>query len=290
MSEAPAPSPAPDPAPAPAPSPAPSPSPSSDPWYHSAGLDDDSRKFIAAKGLDGLGSVVKTAMDFERIARERNVLPAPDADPAKRLEWEGWKSLGWAENRADYKVDPIKVPEGKSYSTDLEKVFFDAAHEARIPAAQAKAVLDKVAEFGFRGQDELISQKSLELQQFEAALLKEHGPNLPAVKEKATAAARYMGATLSPEVSSALEQAVGGGPQLISFFAKLGDMLGEDTIKGGAAGGGGGTGLTPDGAAAEMDRLIGDKEFERALKNPAHPQHAANNARWNELITLRNRK
>lgn len=287
MTEAPTPAPTPSPTPAPTPSPAPTPAPSpGGDWYTPFNLADDQREFIAAKRFDGVGDLVKNAMDFERLARERNVIPAPDADPAKLFDWEGWEKLGYVKDRAAYKVDPVKPPDGKSYDADLEKVFLDAAHAARVPVAQAKAIRDAMAVAGFKMQDDALNAGALALQETEAALKREWGSDYAVNKERARQAAHFLG--LGAEDASALEK-ITAAPGLAKMFARIGALLGEDTIKGGAAGGDGGRGLTPDGAAAEMKRLEVDQSFMEALRDPMHPRHAEVTARREELVKLKYR-
>lgn len=258
-----------------------------DDWYAPLGLDDGARQFIAGKGFTSAAEWAKSHMEADRLVRERNVLPAPDADPAKRGEWPGWEALGWSKDRAKYTVEPVKVPEGKHYSGEMEKAFLDAAHEARVPASAAKAILDKVANFGFAAQDAQVASGAKALADVKDALKKEWGNDYGVNEERARAAAKHLG--LGAEDASQLEKIV-GAPGLLKLFAKIGAMLGEDTLKGGAAGGGsGGGGLTPDGAAAEMNRLAADKEWTRSMRDITHPQHKQNKDRWNDLIALKNR-
>ena len=252
-------------------------------WYEPLGFDEGQRAFIAGKGYQSAGDLVKSAMDFERIARERNVIPKPDADPAKRLEWEGWKELGWNPDRAQYKVDPVTVPDGKSYDAKIEQAFLDAAHSARVPASQAKAILDAVAKYGFDAQEAERARGAQSLQETEGALKTEWGANFEANKAAAVQAAKFMG--IGAEDASALEK-ITGAPGLLKFFAKLGGMLAEDTLKGGGGGAGGGGGMTPDGARAERQRLASDPQWIKALSDPSHPNHKATAARNRELIEL----
>jgi hypothetical protein len=255
--------------------------PSSEPWYAPLGLDDQARQFIAGKGFQNISDLVKSGMEADRMVRDRNIMTAPDADPAKRKDWDGYERLGWNKDRGQYAVEAPKVPEGKNYDTAAEKAFLDAAHGARIAPWQAKEMLDAMAAFGFKAQDDAEAKGALDMRQLDEALKKEWGADYATHKARAESAARYMG--IGVDDASQLEKVL-GAPGLVKHFAKLGAMLGEDTLKGGAAGGAARGGLTADGAAAEMSRLSGDKEFQRALKDPSHPQHAQNVARWNALI------
>lgn len=259
------------------------------PWYGSLGLDEPSRQFIAGKGFGGLGDMVRSHMEADTLARARNVIVAPDADPAKRGEWAGWQTLGWEPDRGKYTVDPIKPPEGRHYDSAMEKAFLDAAHKARVPAPMAKAILDEVAAYGFSAQEQNEARGASELQQAKEALQARWGRDYAVNEQRARQAAQYLG--VGAEDVSELEKVV-GAPRLADLFAKIGGLLGEDTLKGGSAGGGqrGGGGLTPDGAAAERGRLGADKEFVKSLRDPQHPQHKESTARWNQLIDIENRR
>lgn len=259
-----------------------------EPWYGGLGLDDAGKQFVAGKGFTSPAELIRSHMEADRLVRDRNVLPAPDADPAKRADWAGWKSLGWEPDRGKYSVEPVKVPDGRNYDSAMEKAFLDAAHEARIPASAAKMVLDKVAEFGFSAQQQHEARSASELQQADQALRARWGRDYDTNRERARSAAQYLG--VGAEDVSELEKIV-GAPRVADLFAKIGGMLGEDTLKGGSPGGGarGGGGMTPEGAAAERARLAADTEFMRSMRDPRHPQHTQSNARWNQLIDLENK-
>lgn len=260
---------------------------SNDPaWYRSFGLDDTANAFIAGKGFTNIADLVKSGMEADRLVRDRNIMAAPDPDPTKRRDWDGFERLGWTQKREDYRIESPKAPEGFDYNTDAEKQFLDAAHAARIPTWQAQELLNAMADYGFKAQDKAISEAALENKRLNEALDKEWGKDAPVMRERARAAAAYMG--VGADDAAQLEKAI-GAPGLVKFFAKLGAMLGEDTIKGGAAGGAART-LGVDSARAEMDRLKADRVFAKSLIDPSDPAHARNLARWNELIALANRK
>lgn len=259
---------------------------SSEPWYAPFGLDDDARAFLAGKGFSNMADQVKSAMSADRLVRERNVMHVPDADPVKRKEWDGFEKLGWVRDRDQYAVDRPKAPDDSlSYDEGMEKAFLDAAHGARVPTWAAKEILDAVAGYGFKAQQDALANAALESQKLNETLDREWGANAPAQRERARAAATYLG--VGAEDASQLEKIV-GAPALVKMFAKLGEMLGEDTLKGGASGGAARSGMSPDGARAEMQRLQADKDFIRALQDVRHPQHKANTARYNELIDRAN--
>lgn len=254
---------------------------SSEPWYGSFGLDDGARAFIAGKGFSNIADLVKSGMEADRLVRERNVMHVPDADPVKRKEWDGFEKLGWVRDRDQYAVDRPKAPDNLSYDEGMEKAFLDAAHGARVPTWAAKEMLDAVANYGFQAQQNALSNAALESQKLNETLDREWGADAPAQRERARAAATFLG--VGAEDLSQLEKVV-GAPALVKMFAKLGGMLGEDTLKGGASGGAARSGMSADGARAEMQRLRADPEFIRSLQDVRHPLHEANQARYNELI------
>ena len=72
-----------------------------------------------------------------------------------------------------------------------------------------------------------------------------------------------------------------GSPQLIRCFHAIGEKIGQANLP--SAGGGGLPSSLP-GLRAELNRLQGDPQFMKALRDPQHPQHAEVNAQRQQII------
>lgn len=250
------------------------------PFYHAFGLDDDSRAFIAGKDFKTPADLVKSAMSADKLARERNVIPAPDL--AKLGEWDGFEKLGWTKDLAAYKIESPKVPEGVPYDKGMEAAFIKAMHEQRVPPTQAKGMLDFMVGLLAKETEAKTAQGARQLADLQTALRTEWGGNYDANNDMAQRAARALG--LGLEDASQLEK-ITGAPGLMKLFQKVGALMGEDVLKGGSARGGGA--MTPDQAQAEQNRLEADPEFINSLRDPRHPQHKDNKARREQLIAAK---
>lgn len=250
------------------------------PFYHAFGLDDDSRAFIAGKDFKTPADLVKSAMSADKLARERNVIPAPDL--AKLNEWDGFEKLGWTKDPAAYKIESPKVPDGVPYDKGMEAAFIKAMHEQRVPPTQAKGMLDFMVGLLAKETEAKTAKGARELADLQTALRTEWGANYDANNDMAQRAARFLGIGL--EDASQLEK-ITGSPGLLKMFQKMGALMGEDVLKGGSARSGGG--MTPDQAQAEQNRLEADPEFLNSLRDPRHPQHKDNKARREQLIALK---
>lgn len=251
------------------------------PFHESWGLDDAHRDFIVGKGFKTPADLAKSAALSDKLVRDRNVIGAPD--PAKISEWEGWEKLGWTKELKDYKIAaPDGLPKGLQYDQAMEAEFIKFAHDAKIPAAQTKAMRDGMLTLMAKQLEARDAEGARKSGELKTALESEWGQDFKAKSDLAGRAARALGLDL--ETAGELEKFT-GAPRMLKLFAKIGESLSEDTLKGGGAGRA--SAMTPEGAAAEQRRLSADPDFMKSLSNPRHPQHADNKARWLQLITAK---
>ena len=241
---------------------------SGEPWYASAGLDDDVKTFVSGKGFGSIGDALKAGMHADKIARERNVLDMPD--PTNLAAWKGWENLGWTPDAAKYDVALPETAKDLGDLADTYKTFHDTLaktlHEQRVPLSAAKAVAAAVLDFNLKGLREADAVMARQRSELEGALKAEWGQNFEANKELASRAMRTLGIG---EAESAELDAILSSPRLVKLMHSLGTRLGEDklvTAKGGSHGG-------IEAAKAEKAALEADPAMMRALRDPSHAQH-----------------
>lgn len=247
-------------------------------WYDSAeGLAPEQRTFLAGKGYKTLPDAITSAMESDRLARDRNVLPKPD--PQKLADWKGWEDLGWKADRAAYDVKKPQVPDGFLYDDGFAKNLVDVAHENRIPLPAAQKILDGVTKYVVDAVGRLDASGARQNQELDGRLRETWGQGYDANKEIASRAARFLGVGLDD--SAELERTIGSA-RLMQLFHKVGSMLGEDKLV--TSGGGAGGALSTSQVEAELARQAGDPEFMMAFRDPRHPRHADVTAQRQQLI------
>lgn len=239
---------------------------STEAWYTPLKLEPDAVKFVEDRKFGDLNTVMKSAIESDRVARSRNVLEKPD--PQKLKDWKGWSELGWDPDATKYLA---KAPDEKTlgfpYSKDLWGAFTKVAHDARVPLSQMQEMHDGLLKwFGGINQAET-AKRAGEDKALSDMIRAEQGQNYDAYVERARRAARTLG--LGADAGE-MEKIV-GSPRLTKAMAKLGEMLGEDQL---VQAGGGDT--SPQNAAAieaEIRKLHGDPTFVKVLNDPRHVQH-----------------
>ncbi|QYU68574.1 hypothetical protein J4558_00030 [Leptolyngbya sp. 15MV] len=234
---------------------------------------------VKAKGWKTPADALKSYASLEStIGRDKVPLPKDD-DPAEMDSF--FAKLGMPADPAGYE---LKRPEGVTYSEEMEASFRQWARRARLTKAQAAALHDEF--MGFSAQAEQARAKDIERRrgEVEAELRRELGPQFDGTIRRAQRIAADLG---GDEFRAWLnESGVGNQPEMIRFFAKLGQMTAEDS----AARGRPGSALvvTPEQARAEIDRIRGEAQGrpEHPLLNQRHPEHAALQERLNDLYRL----
>ncbi|MBI5112875.1 MAG: hypothetical protein HZA68_12980 [Rhodovulum sp.] len=245
------------------------------PWHASLGLDKDTADWIAGHKFGDLKSALASARHFEKVARDRNVMAKPD--PLKPGEWDGWSELGWKPDRKDYVVEPIKPKRGGEADAGLHAAIVDAAHAAKLPLDQTKAVYGAVVGHIDTMLEQVQTSGAKARQDLERDLRTEWGTSYDQNVELARRGAKTLG--LGALETAELER-ITSSPVLLKAFYRLGVMVGEDRL----AGLDGGGSAAPQSAKAELDRLQADEAFMKVLDDPRHPLQAEYKARRNRLI------
>lgn len=229
----------------------------------SAGLDDDSKALVTAKGWRGPEDALRSYAHLERLmGAEKIAVPGADAP---RESWDAvYARLGRPAKPEDYAFDK---PEGSaSYSDELAAGFRKAAHAAGLSARQASALHDFYLEQANGRLAAEAEAADASAEELAADLRRKWGPYYD---EKLGLARRAARAFAAEDSLDALEASI-EAPALMSLFARIGEAMGEDRL----AGDGSGNFARPDDARSEIARIESQMTDPRsALMDRAHPEH-----------------
>ena len=257
------------------PDPTPPPTPASTDWLN--GLSDEDKAFIHNKGFDGVGKVLRSYREVEKlIGKKENVVVIPDpSDPDFAEKVASIQSrLGRPEKADDYSLkihgaDP-NTEEGQAEA----KYFQEKFHGAGLTRDQAALVAESLSELR-KSNGEKIQAKSEEARKSEINKLKsEWGVDYDKNASLGQRAVAAYG--LSKETIDGIEDGIG-------TFATMNLLraMGEKTREGQfvASGSGKGEYYTKEMAAAEMKDLQNDKIFfDKLMKGDTESK-----AKWQRL-------
>ena len=147
--------------------------------------------------------------------------------------------------------------------------FREFAHDTGLTQDQASNILklygdiqEEQEEAHQNGLEELRTNTTMELQ-------KEWGKNYDG---KMDYAKRAFAQFASPELSQLMDESgMGNHPEMLRVFAKVGELMGEDSLVVGT--GLGSSQLSPEQAQQEIQALYSDKEFSKSYRDNKDPAH-----------------
>lgn len=214
------------------------------------------------KGID-MAALTKSYVNAQKmIGADKVVVPGKNSTP------EEWKSFfmkaGLPESVDKYE---LALPQDAKVDPNMLKGFKDLAHKAGILPSQAEQL---VAWFQGEQTNGMKAYQDSQVAQVEKGLtdLKaEWGQGYDKKVQQAHLAVREFG---DEKLGEYLDKTgIGNDPQLIRLFAKIGESLGEDKLKG--ANGAQNFGKTPDEASREINQIMGDAKG--AYWDAGHPGH-----------------
>lgn len=233
-----------------------------------ASLPAELREHTALTPIKNVNDLAKSFVNAqELVGRKGVILPKDEADQ------EGWaavnKALGVPDVADDYKFPELELPEGMSIDEDMQKWFRQAAHKAGVPQRVAEQLYKEYAARqvdvfkGFQGQVEERRGAA------EQTLRQEWGKDYDNRLAGAQRVLRTFGdETLAQHIESS---GYGNDPHLIKLLSNIAGKMGNDVLVGGDNGGG--FGMTPTMAKAEINSKRGDAEFMKAYMNADHQNH-----------------
>jgi len=240
-----------------------------------ASLPDDLRSekvFESIKGKDAAEALPLLAKNYLHAQRlvgaDKIVLPNERSTPEEIAAFR--TKLGVPAKFDDYSY---KLPEGMTEDR-LDKTRLDAwrkeMHEAGIPKAAAERIMNKflAEEHGHYTAQAKAREKAL--QDNELALKQEFGAKFDERVNQARFALRQFG---TDELTSMLEETgLGSHPEVVRFFAKVGEKMSDDRARGGSGATAAST-ATPDLAQAALQEFNRNPENMKALFDSNHPNH-----------------
>jgi hypothetical protein len=227
--------------------------------WGTTGLDADTLGYVQTKGFKGVGDVVSSYRNFEKLqgvpADQIIKLPKPD-DAAG---WKGvWSRLGAPEKPEGYK---LPVPEGDK--GEFAKVAAGWFHELGVPAKMAEAIAAKWNTYTAETMTSRTEQTKAKFTQESEVLKKDWGQAFDQNVARAQLAAGKLG--FDEATIDAMENAKGFA-WTMKFFSDLGAKMGEsgfDTGDNSQPNQFTGGMLTPAQAKAKIGMLQADREWSK---------------------------
>jgi len=158
--------------------------------------------------------------------------------------------------------------------------FREFAHDTGLTQDQADNILklygdiqEEQEEEHQNGLEELRTNTTMELQ-------KEWGKNYDG---KMDYAKRAFAQFATPELSQLMDESgMGNHPEMLRVFAKVGELMGEDSLVVGT--GLGSSQLSPEQAQQEIQALYSDKEFSKSYRDNKDPGHKTAMSKMEKLF------
>jgi hypothetical protein len=262
-------------------------------------LTPENQEFAKRRGYikpDGSFADPNTWLDGHRSAEKVlgiEKLSIPNlADETQRGQWEGWDRLGAPKDGKGYTFQRPEMPKGPdgqpvAYDEAAENGFRELAAKLRMPQFMFDAIM--TSEVGKRMQTiaDAGSQMAAEKSRIETALRKDWGQGYDTNMKQAGAALGFMAKEIGADEGRLADFASHefGSEETARLFARIAQMLGEDSLQGGKANG---FAQGPAAARAELERLDMDEEFKKAWMNNDHPGHAQAIERRKRLLATAN--
>lgn len=233
------------------------------------------KELMTAKGYKTPAEVAMAYHNLNKLVSSTpggaDALIASPAADAPQEQWDAfYKKLGRPEAPTDY---VIKAAEGVTPDEGMVKFAQETFHAAGLSPKQAETVAaawDKYV-------GERAAADATQFAEANAAELEAYKSGFKGNFDEAVAAGRRTVQALGLE-QSVLDKLEGsiGAAALLEVFSKIGLKSGEGGFVGGAAGGAAGgnvAAMSPEGAAAEAQRLMGDEGFLKKYGDRHHPEH-----------------
>ncbi len=240
-------------------------------WF--SALDAETQAYITTRGLADKDPTT-AFLDAAKAHREaqayigvpkEQLLKLPKADAAPE-EWDAvYEKLGYSKNADDYKLDGLKLSDGRDVEDGLKDFIRAQATDLKLsPAAATKFAEATVKQLESGAAAQTATQVAEATRALEA-LRQSWGPNYEANKVIADnayaaimAAAGFDQAKMSAAIAKLGETA--GRADVMQMLLAVGQKLGEDKFVGGG-GPSGNTRYTKETAAARLAELKTDTEF-----------------------------
>lgn len=243
------------------------------PWYQ--GVQNVPPEFIGHWQTTGLDKrpAAEAAIELTKSYLEaRKFIGAPPSEivrwPKDASDEQGWQAirtrLGVPTDKTQYDEGLKALKRADGQPLDAADVDFgrELAAKHKLPAADAPAVLQSIVEDRERRAAAELAEKTAKIGESKAALTKEWGANFNVNSIIAKQTAAKLG--IKAETVAALEQS-GSYAEVMNFFLKVGQSIGEDKLVIGGTNNINAGVMTQEQARAEIAQLQQDSAFRDKL-------------------------
>lgn len=217
-------------------------------------------------------ALVKSYVNAQKlVGADKLVLPTATSTPEQIKEFR--TKLGVPEKFEDYGV---KLPDGVK-AEQLDQKLVDSwrqrLHAQGVPKAAAEALIADYITDNVGSAAAAEKARTDQDTQWELSLKQKFGDQYDAQVNYARHALANLG---TPELAAAIDKAgFGNHPELVSFFAKAGKAISDDSANGRGNGQGNGAPKTAAAAQAALDAFNRDDAKQKALWDKSHASHEA---------------
>lgn len=260
------------------------------PWYSTAaGISDEDRAYIENKGWrEGPQNILKSYRDLERVMGDKAnavLLPKP-GDPNSTREFLQ-RHMGAPAEVDGYK--PPEMGEGELHVNDASMSFIkQAAHAVGATQQQFEGFVKLYNEQIGQAKEADVTRFNGQVKQTKDKLAQEFGQEYGEQVARGNLAMRKLG--IDPEELTGISEAI-GVERATRLLMNIGGMLASDKSVG-MDGKGTQASFVTDKAKAQDRikniRMGSDPNFQKALLDKGHPEHANVTAQWREWQRVAN--
>jgi hypothetical protein len=261
----------------PASPPAPAPANGAKP-FDLATLAEPHQQLFASKKWGKLEDAFDSYVNLEKRVGANTVI-APTRGETTKFFADNKDALGVPDKAEGYEYAKPELPKGMEWDAATEQAARAFALERNIPGDLFKEMMDFEVQSRIGLYKDIAAAEAKDEADTKAALDKAWGADLERNTEIAKAVPRALG------LEEGDLEAINGkieSPVLMKLFHKIGELMGEDQLKG-AMEGSSGFGTSAMAAKAEIDSLKMNKDFQAVLNNGRAQGHAEALAKWEDL-------
>jgi len=241
--------------------------------------------FESIKGKDiteALPVLAKNYLNAQRlVGADKVVIPGKDATPEQLAEFR--KKIGVPEKPEDYAVTPPEGVDPASLNQEVLSKWRTRMHEAGITKAAAEKIINDYLADEVALTTQSAEQKAKQQQEWVTQLREAFGDKFDAKINIAQYALKEFG---SENLVKWLEESgAGNHPDVVQFFAKVGDAMSDDSVRKGL-GTPSGPPKTAAAAQAALNEFNNSEAKQKALWDSNHPQHDAVVKERNDLFQM----
>lgn len=264
------------------------------PWYAGAGYTDDDRVYMENKGwtkqeVPIAPVALKSYRELERVmGAKANAVILPQSGDEQGMN-ELFTKLGMPEA-----ADKYALPQDLDASAippESLKAYQDIAHKARMTNEQFGTAMKLLTAADAQAEEQADMRFNADVGRTKEKLLAEMGEAYAENVAKGNLAMRHLG--IAPDDLADISEAI-GVERATRMLMKVGGMFAQHKAVGLDNGGKPGDSFVTDKARALSEiskvKMGQNPQFQKALLDPGHPEHATVSNQWREWNRVANAK